>query len=237
MGCTDQCPHARSAPRQCPLNEVALYSMEFIFMLTCAIPMLRNNNEGEVGMIRDKLKTLITTKPVVYLVNLTKAHFMKKKNKWLMKIKTWIDEHGGGPMIPFSVEFEEEYRDAGDDAAKAAYLEETKCKSTLAKIINAGYKDLALQSFFTAGEKEVRAWTVQKGALAPQAAGVIHQDFEKGFIKAEVVNWADFDKLQDTKGMDKVKAAGKYRQEGKKYVMQDGDICHFQFNVTTQKKK
>lgn len=193
--------------------------------------------DGEVGMIRDKLKVLITTKPVIYLVNLTKAHFIKKKNKWLMKIKTWINEHGGGMMIPFSVEFEEEYKASGDDAAKAAYLEETKCKSTLAKIINAGYKDLAMQSYFTAGEKEVRAWTVQAGSTAPQAAGVIHQDFERGFIKAEVVGWDDFDKLQDTKGMDKVKAAGKFRQEGKKYIMQDGDICHFQFNVTAAKKK
>ena len=66
---------------------------------------------------------------------------------------------------------------------------------------------------------------------------MIHQDFERGFIKAEVVGWDDFDKLQDTKGMDKVKAAGKFRQEGKKYIMQDGDICHFQFNVTAAKKK
>lgn len=90
---------------------------------------------------------------------------------------------------------------------------------------------------FPIGEKEVRAWTVQKGSLAPQAAGVIHQDFERGFIKAEVVKWEDFKELQTTPGMDKVKAAGKYRQEGKSYVMQDGDICHFQFNVTAQKKK
>ncbi|KAF0771409.1 hypothetical protein AaE_002452 [Aphanomyces astaci] len=92
--------------------------------------------------------------------------------------------------------------------------------------------------YFTAGDKEVRCWTLRKGATAPQAAGVIHSDFERGFIKAEVVGFEDFKTLSegDKKGMSKVKAAGKYRQEGKTYVVQDGDIIYFQFNVTNKKK-
>jgi ribosome-binding ATPase YchF (GTP1/OBG family) len=95
-----------------------------------------------------------------------------------------------------------------------------------------------LQSFYTAGPKEVRAWTIQKGTLAPQAAGVIHSDFERGFIKAEVANFDDFKALhQGAASMAKVKEAGKYRQEGKTYVMQEGDIVVFMHNVTASKKK
>lgn len=191
--------------------------------------------EGEVQIIREKMKSLITTKPTVYIINLTRKHYEKKKNKWLPKIKEWIDAHGGGPMIPFSVEFEEDFKDM--EQAEKDELEKVKVISKLNKMVRAGYDELALQSYFTAGEKEVRAWTVQAGSTAPQAAAVIHEDFQRGFIKAEIAGWSDFDSLQDTKGMDKVKAAGKYRQEGKSYVMQDGDIVHFQFNVTTDKKK
>eukprot|EP00040_Diaphanoeca_grandis_P038512 m.256684 g.256684 ORF g.256684 m.256684 type:complete len:403 (+) comp34582_c0_seq1:61-1269(+) len=200
-----------------------------VFAQTWTIP--------EVQMIRDKLKHLITIKPIVYIINLTKRDYVRKKNKYLMKIMTWIKEHGGGQMIPFSVEFEEEYYALKEDpAAQAAFLEEHKCKSALPKIIKSGYDDLDLQSFFTAGVQEVRAWTIQKGTKAPQAAGVIHQDFERGFIKAEVVGWDDYFTIQTTPGTDKVKAAGKYRQEGKNYVFQDGDVVHFQFNVTSKGK-
>lgn len=182
--------------------------------------------EPEVGMINDKLQALITTKPIVYIVNLDRKSYVRKKNKWLPKIKDWIKEHGGGKFIPYSVEYEEELAEL-DDAGKAALVEESKAKSCLQKIIAAGYSDLALQTFLTAGDKEVRAWTVQAGSTAPQAAGVIHTDFQKKFVKAEIVAWADFDALQDTKGFDKVKAAGKWSQKGKDYIMQDGDIVHF----------
>ena len=110
-------------------------------------------------------------------------------------------------------------------------------KSILPKMIVQGYKELNLIYYFTAGEKEVRCWTVQEGALAPQAAGVIHMDFERGFIKAEVCSFEDFKSISTTNSMAEVKAAGKYRQEGKTYVVKDGDIIHFQFNVTAAKKK
>lgn len=196
-------------------------------------------SNNEVALIKDTMHQLITTKPIVYLVNLSKADFIRKRNKWLPKVHRWVQEHGGGALIPFSVEFEEElFELREDEAARAAFLEESKCDSAMDKIISTGYRELNLIHFLTAGEKEVRCWTVQKGALAPQAAGVIHTDFERGFIKAEVVQWADYEELSTGRpGMAEVKAAGKYRQEGKQYKVTDGDIIEFKFNVTAQKKK
>ena len=209
-------------------------------MLTNNLP-IRNGEwtTPEVLMIKEKLGRLITTKPIVYLVNLSKKDFIRKKNKWLVKIHTWIKEHGGGVMIPFSVEFEQELWDVHEDVdATKAFLDSVEgAKSALPKMVVQGYKELNLIYYFTAGEKEVRCWTLYEGSLAPQAAGVIHSDFERGFIKAEVVAFDDFKALAKGKGMAEVKAAGKYRQEGKTYVVKDGDIIHFQFNVTAQKKK
>ena len=209
-------------------------------MLTNNLP-IRNGEwtTPEVLMIKEKLGRLITTKPIVYLVNLSKKDFIRKKNKWLVKIHTWIKEHGGGVMIPFSVEFEQELWDVREDVdATKAFLDSVEgAKSALPKMVVQGYKELNLIYYFTAGEKEVRCWTLYEGSLAPQAAGVIHSDFERGFIKAEVVAFDDFKALAEGKGMAEVKAAGKYRQEGKTYVVKDGDIIHFQFNVTAQKKK
>ena len=209
-------------------------------MLTNNLPIRTGEwTTPEVQMIKEKLGRLITTKPIVYLVNLSKKDFIRKKNKWLVKIHTWIKEHGGGVMIPFSVEFEQELWDKREDVdATKAFLDSVDgAKSALPKMVVQGYKELNLIYYFTAGEKEVRCWTLYEGSLAPQAAGVIHSDFERGFIKAEVVAFDDFKALAKGKGMAEVKAAGKYRQEGKTYVVKDGDIIHFQFNVTAQKKK
>ena len=188
----------------------------------------------EVEMIKDKMPELLTTKPVIYLVNITQADYLRKKNKWLPKVHAWIASHGGGPMLPFSVEFEEallKARKEGGPDAEAAFLSETEGKSIVPRMITTGYHELNLIHFFTAGEKEIRCWTVYAGALAPQAAAVIHSDIEKGFIKAECVTYEDFKTLQKSKGMGDVKAAGKYRVEGKKYVVQDGDIVYFQHNA------
>ena len=139
----------------------------------------------EVQMIKEKLGRLITTKPIVYLVNLSKKDFIRKKNKWLVKIHTWIKEHGGGVMIPFSVEFEQELWDKREDVdATKAFLDSVDgAKSALPKMVVQGYKELNMIYYFTAGEKEVRCWTLYEGSLAPQAAGVIHSDFERGFIR------------------------------------------------------
>eukprot|EP00578_Thalassiosira_sp_NH16_P008084 CAMPEP_0181106148 /NCGR_PEP_ID=MMETSP1071-20121207/16375_1 /TAXON_ID=35127 /ORGANISM="Thalassiosira sp., Strain NH16" /LENGTH=428 /DNA_ID=CAMNT_0023189531 /DNA_START=94 /DNA_END=1380 /DNA_ORIENTATION=- len=206
---------------------------------------------GEVDIIRDF--GLITTKPQIYVVNMSKKNFMRKGSKWLPKIQTWVNEHGGGQIIPMSCEFEQELMDLQDDKdAQKAFIQqcddEVKAmglsgpgfaiKSVVPRLIRSGRQSLCLQSFYTAGPKEVRAWTIMKGTLAPQAAGVIHTDFERGFIKAEVANFDDFKALHNgAANMAKVKEAGKYRQEGKSYVMADGDIVVFMHNVTASKKK
>ncbi|KAF5680157.1 GTP-binding protein [Fusarium circinatum] len=193
---------------------------------------------AEIALINEKIQ-LITTKPVIYLVNLTMKDYLRQKCKYLPGIAKWVTEHGGTPrdIIPFSVEFEEKLHSLKDDPdAMAEFLQDIKVKSKLDKIITEGFTKLGLQYYFTAGEKEIRCWTIPRGCLAPQAAGAIHSDFERGFIKAEVVAYQDFHDLCDgQKSMGPIKAAGKYRQEGKSYVVQDGDIIHFQFNVSNKK--
>lgn len=180
----------------------------------------------------------ITAKPMIYLINLSEADYIKKKNKWLGKIKEWIDKNDPGAVaIPFSGAFEAKLVEMPDDE-RQAYLDQNKVTSNLAKIIVTGYKALNLCYFFTAGEDEVKAWTIQKGTKAPQAAGRIHTDFEKGFIMADVMKYDDFKELGSENA---VKSAGKYRQQGKTYVVEDGDIVHFKFNagagLTGGKKK
>jgi len=182
---------------------------------------------------------LITAKPMIYLINLSEKDFIRKKNKWLPKIKEYVDKNDpGATMIPFSGAFELKLMEMSDDEERKAYLEETKCASVLDKIIVQGYKGLGLEYYFTAGPDEVKAWTIQKGTKAPQAAGRIHGDFEKGFIMAEVMKFDDF---KEEGSEAAAKAAGKYRQQGKTYVVGDGDIIFFKFNagagLTAAKKK
>lgn len=170
----------------------------------------------------------LTTKPAIYLVNLSDKDFIRKKNKWLAKIKEWVDKNDPGAIIiPFSGHFEHTLAEK-DESERKAYEEETKCKSVLDKIIVTGYKALQLEYFFTAGPDEVKAWTIQKGTKAPQAAGRIHTDFEKGFIMAEVMHFKDF---KEEGSEAAAKAAGKYRQQGRNYVVEDGDIIFFKFNA------
>ena len=170
----------------------------------------------------------ITAKPMIYLINLSEKDFIRKKNKWLPKIKEYVDKNDpGATMIPFSGAFESKLMDMSEDEAKA-YMDETKCTSVLDKIIVQGYKGLQLQYYFTAGPDEVKAWTIQKNTKAPQAAGRIHGDFEKGFIMAEVMKFEDF---KEEGSEAAAKAAGKYRQQGKTYVVEDGDIIFFKFNA------
>ncbi|KAG8037515.1 hypothetical protein G9C98_005725 [Cotesia typhae] len=149
----------------------------------------------------------LTSKPVIYLVNLSEKDYIRKKNKCGVFENKVIDM---------------------DDAERAKYFEESKVTSALEKIIVQGYKALQLQYFFTAGHDEVKAWSIQKGTKAPQAAGRIHTDFEKGFIMAEVMKFEDF-KNEGSEAA--VKAAGKYRQQGRHYVVDDGDIILFKFNA------
>jgi len=205
--------------------------------------------DSEVEVIKDW--GLITTKPQVYIVNMSQKNFVRKGSKWLPKIAGWVKKHGGGQIIPMSCEFEQNLADLEGDDKKTFLAElseqarekglkgpQADVKSMIPRAIRSGRAALCLQSFYTCGPKEVRAWTIMKGTLAPQAAGVIHGDFERGFIKAEVANYTDFVKHHDGQAsMSKVKDAGKYRQEGKTYSMQEGDICIFMHNVTASKKK
>ncbi len=160
---------------------------------------------------------LLTMKPVMYVANVDED-----------KVAATLDEIDGQRPIPICAQIEAELSEL--DAAEAAeYLESLGLeRSGLETLAQAAYQLLGLQSYFTAGEMEVKAWTVPVGAKAPQAAGVIHSDFERGFIKAEVASYDDYVELGGEAGC---KAAGKLRMEGKDYVVQDGDVMHFRFNV------
>jgi obg-like ATPase 1 len=130
---------------------------------------------------------------VVFLVNVSKRDYLRKGNKYLPKIAEYVKERGGDePVIPFSCEFEQELQDLESSGQLEAYQKENPThKSTLNRILKVGYQALGLIHFFTFGKVEVRGWTIRKGRLAPQAAGVIHSDFERGFIMAEVQAFAD----------------------------------------------
>jgi obg-like ATPase 1 len=168
-------------------------------------------------------------------VNISEEDYIKKKNKFLPKILKWIQEHGGGPMIPFSAEFEKKVTSMGPDPeVRRKIAEELGSPSCIPKLIKTGYTTLRLIHYFTAGEDEVKCWTIREGTKAPQAAGVIHTDFERGFICAEVMKFEDLERL-GSEGA--VKAEGLYRQQGKEYEVLDGDIIYFKFNVTTSAKK
>ncbi|KAL2341552.1 hypothetical protein Fmac_009492 [Flemingia macrophylla] len=176
---------------------------------------------------------LLTAKPVVYLVNMTEKDYQRKKNKFLPKIHAWVQEHGGELIIPFSCALERNLADMPPDEA-AKYCEENKIQSALPKIIKTGFSAINLIYFFTAGPDEVKCWQIRRQTKAPQAAGTIHTDFERGFICAEVMKFEDLKELGSEAA---VKAAGKYKQEGKTYVVQDGDIIFFKFNVSGGGKK
>lgn len=170
---------------------------------------------------------LLTTKPVLYVANIGEEDMANPDgNKYMDAIKKHVA--GEGEVIGVAAAAEEQIAEM-DDEDKADFLEMEGVKEPgLNRLIRAAYKLLGLETFFTAGGPETRAWTFKKGTKAPQAAGIIHSDFERGFIRAEVMSFDDLDKLGSAA---KVKEAGKLRLEGKDYVMQDGDIVEFRFNV------
>uniref|UniRef100_A0A1A8LTB2 Obg-like ATPase 1 n=1 Tax=Nothobranchius pienaari TaxID=704102 RepID=A0A1A8LTB2_9TELE len=189
-------------------------------------------NDKEIEVLNRHL--FLTSKPMIYLVNLSEKDYIRKKNKWLAKIKEWVDAHDPGALvIPLSGALELKLVDM-EEEDRNKYCEEQKTQSVLTKIIKTGYAALQLEYFFTAGPDEVRAWTIRKGSKAPQAAGKIHTDFEKGFIMAEVMKYNDF---KEEGSESAVKAAGKYRQQGRNYIVEDGDIIFFKFNTPNAPKK
>jgi hypothetical protein len=168
---------------------------------------------------------LLTNKPVVYIANVAEDGF--ENNPRLEQVRE-LAQGEGAEVVPICASVEAELAEL-DDADKAAFLNDLgQDEPGLNRVIRAGYALLDLQTFFTAGPKEARAWTVRRGASAPKAAGVIHTDFERGFIRAEVIAYDDYVTLGGEQG---AKEAGKMRLEGKEYVMRDGDVVHFRFNV------
>ena len=170
---------------------------------------------------------LLTAKPVVYVANVDEAS-IHTGNKYVESLRNHIKSEGA-EVVMISAAIEAQIAELDNAADRRVFLEEYGLKeSGLNKLIHASYKLLDLITYFTAGEKEVRAWTIKRGWKAPQAAGVIHTDFEKGFIRAEVIKLADYQKYKTEQAC---KEAGKIAVEGNEYVVEDGDIMHFRFNV------
>lgn len=177
---------------------------------------------------KEILKTLflLTSKPVIYAANVSEDD-VAMENDYVKQVKEYAKSEGS-EVIVLCAKLEEELADMSDDEKAIFFVELGIDKSGLDKLVTACYKLLNLISYLTAGEKETRAWTIVKGTKAPQAAGKIHSDFERGFIRAEVV---DYQTLLDCKGYAGAKEKGKIRSEGKDYVMQDNDVVTFRFNV------
>ncbi len=183
------------------------------------------NNEEEVQMARDLF--LLTNKPVMYVCNVDDASAVNG-NKYVEAVREAVKEENAEILI-ISARTESEIAEMDDYADRQMFLEEMGLsESGVVRLIQSAYHLLGLQTFFTAGADECRAWTIHKGDKAPRAAGVIHTDFEKGFIRAEVIKYDDFVSLKTEAAC---RAAGKMGIEGKDYIVQDGDIMHFLFNV------
>lgn len=185
-----------------------------------------NFNENELKLI--KSYGFLTLKPMLYVCNISEEDLLENVvNNHAQRVFERASKEGSVAMT-ISAKIEAELSDL-EDEDKAMYLEELGLKeSGLDKLIRDSYHLLGLQTFFTAGEKEVRAWTFKKGMKAPECAGVIHTDFQKGFIRAETVAYED---LLESRNMTVAKEAGKVRSEGKEYIVKDGDVLLFRFNV------
>jgi GTP-binding protein YchF len=179
--------------------------------------------EEELAVIRPLC--LITAKPAMYVANVRENGF--ENNRYLDAVKKHAESEGA-PVVAVCAAIEAEIADMEDEDKGVFLADMGMSEPGLDRVIHAGYALLGLQTYFTAGPKEVRAWTVRRGSTAPQAAGVIHTDFEKGFIRAEVIAYNDY---VACKGEQGAKENGKMRLEGKEYIVQDGDVMHFRFNV------
>ncbi|AWH24339.1 redox-regulated ATPase YchF [Stenotrophomonas sp. YAU14D1_LEIMI4_1] len=180
-------------------------------------------DEEEKALVRDLF--LLTLKPVMYIANVLEDGF--ENNLHLDAVRAHAAAEGA-QVVPVSAAIEEELSQLDDEDRDTFLTDLGLSEPGLNRVINAAYSLLGLQTYFTAGVKEVRAWTVRKGATAPQAAAVIHTDFEKGFIRAETIAYDDFIKYKGEAG---AKEAGRLRLEGKEYRVQEGDVLHFRFNV------
>lgn len=188
---------------------------------------LRNVEFDEEELLVLKNFSLITLKPIIYAANVNEDDAIVGTNKHVELVKEYAEKENAG-VIVLCAQLESELSEL-EESEKKKFMDEIGISSSgLDKLIYATYDLLGLATFFTAGEKECRAWTFKKGMKAPECAGIIHSDFERGFIRCETMSFED---LQTYGSELKVKEAGKMRLEGKEYIMQDGDICYFRFNV------
>lgn len=183
--------------------------------------------ENDLFLQMDKELRFLSNKDVIYGANMDEDSLMEGTNEYVEALRAHANEVNSD-VITLCAKIEEELVGMDDDEAKELLTDLGVAESGLEQIIHKAFDKLGLQSYFTAGKVEVRAWTIRKNTKAPQAAAVIHNDFEKGFIKAEVISYEDFVSLG---GEAKCKEAGKLRLEGKDYVVQDGDVMHFRFNT------
>ncbi|MEO0511940.1 MAG: redox-regulated ATPase YchF [Planctomycetota bacterium] len=221
-------PKAQRAARSREPEEVARLKV-----LETLLPVLEEGRPArsvafDDASLADALRkmTLISSKKILYLANVNEDD-PNGEGPHAAAVRAHAEAEGM-QMVPVCARIESELSELDDDDKREMLADMGMDEPALNKLARAAYDLLGLQSFFTAGPKEIRAWTVRRGATAPQAAGVIHTDFERGFIRAEVYSVDDLDELGSEK---KIKEAGRMRSEGKDYVMRDSDVCHFLFNV------
>ena len=207
---------------------------EAIKMVAILEPLMKHLDQGNpvrsMGLDRDQMAMIkqlcfITAKPVLYVANVIEGGF--DNNPLLTKVLEHAAKENA-PVVAICAKIESEISDLSDEDKSVFLADIGMTEPGLNRLIRSAYTLLGLETYFTAGVQEVRAWTIHKGSTAPQAAGVIHTDFERGFIRAEVIAFNDFVTLN---GEAKAKEAGKMRLEGKEYIVKDGDVMHFRFNV------
>lgn len=205
---------------------------EFEVLKRCKAHLEQGKSIRSLGLEKEERAAiadlfLLTEKPVLYVANVSEAH-MHTGNAYAEALQAMAKEEGA-EVIVMCNNIEQQIAEMEDPDDKALFMDEYKMtEPALNKLIRATYQLLQLQTYFTAGVQEVRAWTIHEGWKAPQAASVIHTDFEKGFIKAEVIAYSDF---LEYKSEAACRESGKLRIEGKEYIVKDGDVMHFRFNV------
>ena len=208
--------------------------IEFEILTKIKEALIQNKPARSIGLTEEEIKiiksfNLLTLKPIIYMANIDENDLIEDgiNNEQVQKLRQFATEENN-TVITVCAKIESELSELNDED-KMEFLKELGIEeSGLDKLIKETYNLLGLGTFFTVGKDEVKAWTYKKGMKAPECAGIIHTDFERGFIKAEVMSFEDLQQYKDEK---LVKEAGKMRLEGKTYLMQDGDICTFRFNV------
>lgn len=218
--------------KKCEMTKDKAELLEFQTLKKCEEALLQNIPLRRLDLSKEERQILkafcfITLKPIIYMTNVNEDDAIVGHNKYTDMVSEYASKEDAS-VIVVCAKMESELAELNEDDKKEFLKEMGITSSGLDKLIYATYDLLGLQIFFTSGKDECRAWTFKKGMKAPECAGIIHSDFERGFIKAEVMS---FDDLKNCGSELKVKEAGKMRLEGKEYLMQDGDICYFRFNV------